>query len=89
LKQIAPDVFHAVGLAEINSATEFVLIDAEVEDLSFSHDCGNRCGISFISVGAFSEFVVFLDALVCAFDGLFGCDGLELFDALADAVSKG
>jgi len=62
LKQLAPNVFKAAGLAEIDSAAEFVLIDGEVEDFGFAHDSGNCSAIGFIYVCVASELVEFLDA---------------------------
>src|SRR5262249_59457900 len=51
LKQLAPNVFHAAGLTEINlAATEIVLLADEVEYLSFSHNCRHCCAIGFVVV---------------------------------------
>src|SRR5262245_46139280 len=88
LQQPLAYLLHALRSLEFNACC-FVCVCDEVENLGFAHDCGDCGAIGFFCMRIASELVEFSDTFVCAFDGLFGCDGLEFLDTLADAVSKG
>src|SRR5215467_10947952 len=66
LKQLAPNVFHAAGLTEINLAAAEIVLLADVEYFGFTEDCRNSGRMGFICSCLTQDFIEF----ACHFSAL-------------------